>query len=157
MPKTLTIATQDFEFPVVGDNPDWGEQITDWATAVTDALTNVQQANDILTTSAIIANGINTPTSISGFSFDTSEVVSINAEYIIKRITTSPANNLVESGYITGNFDGSNWSITQEYVGDAEVDFTITSGGQIQYTSSTLSGSSYTGAISFKAKVFNDE
>lgn len=156
MAKTFIIGTSEYEFPVQGESPDWGEAITDWAEAVTEALSSVQQANDILTTSATISNGQATPASIPGFSFDTSEVVSINAEYIVKRVTTEPESNLVESGYIKGNFDGSSWSISRENIGDAEIEFTISAGGQIQYTSSSITSSSHVGTISFKAKVFND-
>lgn len=155
MPKTLTIGTESFEFPLEGDNAGYGESVTDWASAVTDALSTVQQPNDILTQEATINNNIITATSIPGFSFDTSEVVAINAEYIIKRTTVSPANNLVESGSIEGNFDGTNWSISRRQVGDAGIEFSITAGGQIQYTSSNLTGTSYAGTITYKAKVFN--
>lgn len=155
MPKTLTVGVDEFEFPVTGDSPDWGESVTDWATAVSNALTNVQQPNDILTQSASIANNQTSASSIPGFSFDTSEVLAINAEYIIIRRTVSPANNFVESGTLTGNFDGSDWTISRRQQGEAGVEFTITSGGQVQYTSSDVSGTSYTGEISFKAKVFN--
>lgn len=155
MSKTLIIGNEEFEFPVVGTNPQWGEEVTDWAEAVTDALTNVIQPNDILVQSATIANNRTTPASIPGFSFDTSEVVAINAEYIVKRTTDSPATNLVESGYITGNFDGNSWSISQRSNGFSGVEFDITTGGQITYTSSDISGTNYVGQISFKARVFN--
>lgn len=156
MPKILTVGTEEFEFPLEGENAGYGEQVTDWAEAVTDALTTVQQPNDILTQSAAINNNQTSAANIPAFSFDTSEVVAINAEYIIKRTTVSPVNNLVESGVIKGNFNGTSWSITIESVGDSEVELSITSAGQVQYTSSNISGSSYEGQISFKAKVFNE-
>jgi hypothetical protein len=155
MPRILIIGSEEFEFPESGDNPNWAEQVTDWAQSVTDSLQNVQQPNDVLTTSATIANNISSPTSIPGFSFDTSEVLAINGEYIIIRRTDSPSNNLVESGTITGNFDGTGWTITRRQQGDAEVEFSITAGGQVQYTSTNVTGTNYVGRISFKAKVFN--
>lgn len=155
MPKTIIIGTDSFDVPLQGDNPDYGESLTDLFEAIADALETVQQPNDILTQSGTIANNITVATSIPNFSFDTAEVQSINAEYIIKRTTAVPANNLVESGFIEGNFDGTNWSISRRQIGDAGVEFTVTSGGQIQYTSTDVSGTSYTGEISFKAKVFN--
>jgi len=155
MPKKLIIGTDEFEFPEQGDSPDWAEQVTDWATAVTEALTTVQQPNDILTQAALIANLQTTPASIPGFSFDTSEVVAINAEYIVIRRTVSPAVNMVESGFLSGNFDGTNWTISRRQQGEAGIEFSITPGGQVQYTSTDISGTSYEGVISFKAKVFN--
>ena len=155
MPKILTVGIEEFEYPLTGEQGQYGEEATDWATAVSDALSTVQQRNDIPSSSATILNGAITATAIPGFSFDTSEVISINCEFIITRTTLVPALNLVESGFIQGNFDGSSWNITIESVGDAGILLDITSGGQVVYTSSSLTGSNYTGSILFKAKVFN--
>jgi hypothetical protein len=156
MAKIVTIGTETFEIPQVGSNPDYGSELTDFFVAIADALANVQEPNDILKTTANIANNITVPTNIPAFSFDTSEVVSINAEYIVKRTTTTPPENLTESGIIRGNFDGSNWTITIESEGNSGILFSITPGGQIQYTSSNMIGASYSGEIIFKAKVFNE-
>lgn len=156
MPKTLTIGTEDFEIPLEGENGNYGEQISDWCEAVTDALETVQQRNDIPNTTATILNNRTSATSVTGFLFDTSEVISINSEFIVTRTTDSPAATLVESGFIQGNFNGSDWSITITSTGDSGVSFDITSGGQITYTSSNLTGTNYSGEIRFKAKVFND-
>lgn len=156
MPKTVTIGTETFEIPAEGDEGNYGEQISDWISAASDALATVQQRNDVPNSSASILNNMTTPTSIPGFIFDTSEVISINGEYIITRTTDVPAVNLTESGVIQGNFNGSVWSIAIEAIGNAGVTFSITSDGQIQYTSTNLTGSSYVGEIRFRAKVFND-
>lgn len=153
MAKTLIIGTDEFEFPIQGDSPDWGEAVTDWAEAVTDALSSVQQPNDVLRTTASIANNQTTFASIPGFSFDTSEVRSINSEYIVTRNTDTVS--LLESGFIEGNFDGTNWNISIRSIEDAEIEFQITSGGQVQYKSSNMSGANYVGEIIFRAKVFN--
>ena len=156
MSKTLTIGSETFEFPEQGTNPDWAEEVTDWATAVTDALQNVQAPNEILITSALINNNQSVPANIAGFSFNTSEVRSINAEYYIKRTTDVPAVNLVESGFIEGNFDGTDWTVSVRSNGTSEVDFDITPAGQLTYTSSNLTGSNYSGIIKFKSRVINE-
>jgi len=155
MPKSLTIGTEIFEFPLSGETGNYGSEVTDWATAVSDGLATVFQPNDILFTTVAISNNISSPVSITGFSFDTAEVISINAEYRIQRTTDSPANNLVESGVLQGYFDGTNWGISQERQGDAGVTFDITAGGQVTYTSTNLTGTNYSGVISFRARVFN--
>lgn len=157
MPKILIVGTEEFEFPLVGENADYGEQITDWATAVTDALTTVQQPNDILTTTAAINNNQTTFTNIPGFSFDTSEVIAINAEYIVSRTTSSPAETLSESGSIQGNYNGTQWTISRSFDGDADIELDITSSGQIQYKTGNMVGSGYVGSIIFKARVFNQD
>ena len=155
MPKILVVANQEFEFPLQGDSPDYGESVTDWATAVTGALTTVQQPNDIANSSAIILNNQLTFANINGFTFNTSEVVSINSEFIVKRSTSVPAVNLVESGFIQGNFDGAVWTYTIETVGNAGIEFDLNSAGQLRYKSTPLTGTNYIGSITFKAKVFN--
>jgi hypothetical protein len=157
MPKILIVGNEIFEFPLNGENGDWGESVTDWATAVSDALSTVQQPNDISRTSAQILNNVTTPTAVAGFLFDSSEVVSINSEFVITRTTDSPAQVLVQSGFIEGNYDGSTWSITIRSVKDAGVQFDITNSGQITYVSSNLVGSNYNGSIFFRAKVFNED
>lgn len=161
MPKTLIIGTDEFEFPQVGDNADWGQEVSDWAEAVSEALSSVQQPNDILRTSATINNNVTVPAVIPGFFFDTSEVRSINAEFIIKRTGTSPSTNLVDSGFITGSYDGTDWNIsirmTSNSTSGTGVSLDITSAGQVVYTSTFLNVTSHVGSIIFRAKVFNED
>jgi hypothetical protein len=157
MPKELTIGNETFEFPLSGENAGWGENVTDWATAVTSALSTVQQPNDITRTTAQILNNRSTDTSVTAFLFDSSEVVSVNGEYVVTRTTTSPAQTFVQSGFIQGNYDGTNWNIIHKSVGDAGVTLDITSSGQVTYTSTNITGSAYTGVILFRAKVFNED
>lgn len=156
MAKIVTIGTETFEIPQVGANPDYGSELTDFFVAIADSLANVQGRNDILRTSANIANNVSVPTNIPAFSFDTSEVVSITAQYIVRRTTTTPASVLQESGVIEGNYDGSQWKIVRSFIGDAEITLDITPSGQIQYTSSNLTNAGYSGEIIFSAKVFNE-
>jgi hypothetical protein len=155
MPKTLIIGNEEFEFPLENENGNYGESVTSWAEAVSTALETVQAPNDIPITTAAILNNVSSPTSILGFNFDTSEVIAITGEYIVRRSTEVPANNLVENGTIQGNFDGSNWTITHRATGDAGITFDITPSGQITYISTNVTGSNYSGEILFKAKVFN--
>jgi hypothetical protein len=156
MPKLLTVGSEEFEFPLEGQNAGYGSEVTDWAEAVTDALTTVQKPNDILTTTAVI-NNIAGTFSIPGFNFSVAEVISIDCRYFVKRVTTSPDDNFSEVGYIEGYYDGSEWGISIRTTGDAKILLSITSSGQFQYTltpSDVLAGS-HTGSITFEAKVIN--
>lgn len=157
MPKILTVGTEDFDFPIEGDNANYGSSITDWATAVTDGLTTVVQPNDITVTTASINNNVLVATPIPGFLFDTSEVISINAEAIVTRSTTSPAEIRCENVYINGNFNGTDWAVTVQTIAgiDSGVTFDINSSGQVTYISDNMAGTGYVGQIVFKAKVFN--
>lgn len=156
MSKIVTVGTEDFEIPEQGQNPDYAESLTDFFEAVGEALETVQQPNDILVTSASILNNQASFVDISGFIFDSSQVISINAEAIITRTTVSPANNLVENIIIQGSFNGTSWSFSVESPsGNAGVEFNITNAGQLQYKSSNITGTSYSGEITFRGKVFN--
>jgi hypothetical protein len=155
MPKTLTVGNEEFEFPLEGESPGYGSEITDWAEAVTDALSTVQKPNDILSTSAVIGNTPGT-FSIPGFSFSTAEVISINCRYFVSRTTTGPNATYVEVGNIEGYYDGSNWGISIKTTGDANILLSITPAGQMQYTiASPLPGATHSGEIVFEAKVVN--
>lgn len=157
MPKIVIVGTEEFEIPLEGENGNYGEQVSDWIVAVSDSLTTVLQPNDIVRTSASILNNISVATPVAGFLFDSSEVVSINAEFTVTRTTDFPAVTLVQSGIIEGNYDGSTWIITIRSVRDAGVLFDITNSGQITYTTPVpMTGTNYSGEILFKAKVFNE-
>lgn len=155
MSKTVIVGTEEFQIPEVGENPGYGEQLSDFFVAVADALSSVQKPNDIIQTSANIANNVSVATNIPGYSFDTSEVRAISSQFLITRSTDTPAVTITESGYIEGNFDGTNWNISIRSNGNSGVDLSITPAGQIQYTSTDLAGAGYVGSIIFEAKVFN--
>ena len=155
MSKTVIVGTEEYQVPVEGENPGYGSDLTDFFVAVADALSTVQRPNDIIQTSANIANNVTSFTNIPGFSFDTSEVRSINSKFLITRSTDVPATTLCEDGYIEGNYDGSNWTIAIRSNNNSGVEFNITPAGQVQYKSTELLGSNYSGEIQFEAKVFN--
>ena len=156
MPKILIIGTESYEVPLQGENGDYGESLTDFFEAVAVALSTVQQPNDVTNQTAIILNNQTTFADISGFIFDSSQVISINAEGIIKRSTVSPAVSLVEDVIIRGNFNGSSWVYSVISQGNAGIEFNITDAGQLQYrTPISMAGTSYAGAITFRGKVFN--
>lgn len=154
--KTVTIGVEEFEIPLTGENPDYSESLSDFFVAVADSLQTVVQPNDILVTSASINNNISSFTDIPGFFFNTAEVRSINSEFLIKRTTDIPSVNLVCNGTIQGHYTGSEWKIVVETIGNAEVELDIDATGQVQYKSSNLTGSNYSGSITFKAKVINE-
>ena len=154
MSKTLQVGSDIFKYPEQGTNPGWGEEATAWAEAVTDALKSVQGPNDILLTSAALANNITTLTNIPGFNFDTSDVQAVTAEFFVIRVYDSGATTVAQSGSMAGNYDGSTFYLTVQSVGDAGMDFDITNAGQVQYKSSDLANHMST-TIRFKAKTID--
>lgn len=154
MSRTVIIGNKTFEIPDPGEKPSWGEDTTDYLVAVADALSTVQGPNDILQSTATIANNVTTPTPIAGFSFDTSDVLAITCEFFVTRVYDSGASVVSESGNIIGSFDGSTFTISVDSEGDSGVEFDITNAGQITYTSSLLSNP-VSGTINFVAKTLD--
>lgn len=140
-----------FDIPETGE-PEWGEELTAYLDAVGDALQSVQGPNDILISTAPILNNQTTPINVTGLSFDSSEVLAVEVEYFIERVTTG--STITESGSIVGNYDGSAWKINTSGVGAVGVDFTVNGSGQFQYTSTNLTNY-VSGQIRFKAKTLD--
>lgn len=66
-------------------------------------------------------------------------------------------NTAVEGGTINIVYNpagptGNKWQIDRKYLGDASIDFNVTDTGQIQFSTSALSGTSHTGLITFSAQ-----
>lgn len=150
MPKKLQVGNNIHDYPVLGDGG-YGEEATAWAVSVTDALASVQGPNDILITSANLNNNQSTPANVSGLAFDTSEVLSVEIDFFVKREGTTTE---TENGIIYANYDGSDWKSTQESVGDAGVIFTFSASGQVQYTSTDFAGHTAS-SVRFRARTID--
>jgi len=156
MTKTLQIGSETFKYPVQGTNPaeNWGEEASEWAEAVTDALATVQGPNDILTTEATLANNQAVAADISGLQFDTGDVRHVSIEFLIRREYDSGSTVDVESGNIIGNYDGTDFYISIDSVGDSGVEVTVDATGQFQYTSDDKSNH-VSSSIKFKARTID--
>lgn len=154
MAKTLQIGSKVFEYPETGDKPGWGEEATAWAEAVTESIGNVQGVNDILITSANLNNNQAVAANINNFVFNTAQVQGVSSEFLIIRTYDAGASVVTESGTIYGNYNGSEFFITVESVGDAGIVFSITNTGQIQYTSSNLTNH-VSSVIRFRARTID--
>lgn len=138
MSVELTIGNETFEYPENGTNPQeqWGEEATEWARAVTAVLSTIQSPNDITLTTYTLNDNVSTPTNIVGLLFSTTAVIHVEVEYIIQRVVGATV--YTESGKILGNYDGTDFYISTETVGDSGIEVSVTSTGQFQYTSTNL-------------------
>lgn len=147
MTKLFRIGNDVFEYPQQGTGEGHGEDATAWAEAVTNSLANFLGPNDLLLTTANLANGVLSPSVIPGLTFNTGQVQHTNIEFLTIRIyddTTDPLNpiriRLVESGKIFGNYNGSDFRISIESVGDnTGIEIDVNNNGQFVYTSTDLS------------------
>lgn len=133
MSKILQIGNETFEYPETGD-ANWSEEATGWAEAVTDVLATVQGPQDILKTEAALVNG--SSGNIAGLVFDTGAIQQVIVKGYIKRVYTvvSGKPTEVESVVIEGAYNGSDFIIAPEYVGDdVGVSIDALSTGQFTY------------------------
>jgi len=159
MAKTLQVGSQTFSYPENGENPStgYGEEATAWAEAISNTVNTLQGPNDITVSSFSLTNNQTTPADITGLTFNVSTggILSVKVDYIIQRIYDSGASVVVESGLIIGNFDGSNFRMSEESTGDdAGITISVTSTGQFQYISSNLANST-SNVIKFKASTID--
>lgn len=160
MPKTLIVNNDEYQYPVAGEDPGWGEEATGWAEAVTEVLNDLQTPGDILqTTFSIPLTGSG---DVNGLLLGTATVRAARVDYSIYRVSTASPSGTVETGTFVAVYDnsaspGSRWTLTQQYQGNALVTFDITDSGQFTYVSSAgpHSAPGYSGIMKFRAKVLN--
>ena len=150
----LTVSGDVYEYPENREAPGWGEASSAWAVAVTAVLANVSGSGDVLQTSAVISNNVSSPTNIIGFSFDPTIVRGAVCEYSIYRKTDTTASERSETGMIFLSYLTQNtaWNMVVVGGGLADVTLSVTSAGQVQYTSTNLAGTNYSGTIKFRAR-----
>lgn len=153
MSKTLQVGEEIFEYPVTG-SPNYGEEATGWAEEVTTALKEVKGPGDISTTETILAG---TSGDIAGLQFDTSFVQRVFVEGLITR-TFNVNPTLIESFTIEGIYNGTEFLIQSEFVGqDTNVSFD-TVGGQFRFETVADPDDAPNGlTIKYKAKAIIDE
>jgi len=156
----LQVGNQYFNYPDPGTEAGWGEDATGWAEAVTNALTALIAPGDILPTSLVIQDGQSTAADVTGLFFNSNTIRAANIDYAVYRVSSSTNPGVAESGRLMIDLNdtaptGSKWSLIQIKNGDAGVTFSVTDGGQIQYTSTTIGLTGYTGVIDFSAKTLS--
>lgn len=153
MSTSVTISGTTYLIPSQGQSPAWGDDLNALLQALVSISNTAVGPADILTTSFTIANNSSTA-NVTGASFDTSTVRSAIISYSIYR--SSSTTEMSEAGQIMITYlsTAGTWQLSQYTVGTSGVTFTITNGGQIQYTSTNFSGISYVGKMKFSAKSF---
>lgn len=160
MSTPLVISGTSYNYPGSGESPNWGPDATDWAAAVTEALNTLLAPGDILETTFTIDNNTSVATNVNGLLFDSGTVRAANIDYAVYRTSTSnPAGN-AETGTMYLIFDdsasaGTKWKLTQKVDSAAGVVFLIGDDGQIQYLSSDIGATGYSGMITFRAKTLS--
>lgn len=148
MSVIITIQGTPIEFPSSGESPNWAPAVIEFAQAVENAILSAVGPYDIASQVFNLSSDINNNTDITDLNFPTAAVRSAYIKYAVIRVGTTTK---IESGNILAVYDGSSWTLSRDYIGDADCTFNITSAGQVQITTPTLAGYS-SGKVSFSAQ-----
>lgn len=104
-----------------------------------------------------IANGQASAANITGLAFSSAAYKGALITMEVRRKTDS--SEVIDHGMWTARYKDStsSWELLRVVGGGDEtgVTLSITAGGQVQYTSDTLSGANYSGTFKFRAMTFN--
>lgn len=155
MSISIVIQGTTYNIPEQGQSPPWGEDLSNILQAITTSLNSVVGPSDVLTTNFTIANNQSSVANVTGLAFDVSTVRSAIISYSLYRSSAAPS-EFSECGQIMITYKSvaNSWELTQFLTGSSGVVFTITNAGQVQYTSTNLSGGSYVGKMKFSARSF---
>lgn len=154
---SITIQGTLIDFPDSAQSPNWAEPIIQFAQAVEQALSSVAGPFDVPPQIFVMTANVNTNIALPSLAFPTSTVRAAFIRYAVFRNTTGGgASTVAEAGNMVVVYNpdsiGAKWEITRDYVGNAEVTFTITDDGQVKFSSTSITGSSHTGQITYTAQ-----
>lgn len=157
MAKILTVLGTPYVYPEQGTNPTWGDDASEWAEAVTDALGLVVGPNDIAVATVGIEDNQTEFTSVLGLLIAPLAGRRCTITYSATRTDGDGGNiRIAEAGSITGQVIDGEWLISYvKDAGDAGLEFDISSSGQVRYKSSAVGGN-YAGSITYKAEVIDE-
>lgn len=150
----VTINGNTYTLNQQGDAPPWGEQLSDILLALIDVANTNIGTGDILNTSFEPSNNISSVTNVTGLQFDAAIIRSAIIEYSIYRSTNSEEGSECGTMLATYSSTDDSWEVARYSVGDSGLTFTVTAGGQFQYTSTNMSGTGYSGLMRFRARAF---
>lgn len=160
MSNNINIQGTIISFPSSAESPNWAPAVDQFAQAVEGALASVVGAFDVAPQALIIdAYNPGTNINIAALSFPISTVRSAFIRYAVYRTTS---NDLAgESGEISIFYNpagpnGNKWELAQSILsgisGNGRITFNITDSGQIQFSTTALTGSSHSGKLTFVAQ-----
>lgn len=114
------------------------------------ALQNLLGGGTIAQTTFTVANNTG-PSNVTGLTVSSATCLAATVKYQMRRVTDS--SERITKGVLHLFYRNltSAWDIVQESEGDESgVTFSVTAGGQVQYTSDDHTGANYSGSMKFK-------
>lgn len=155
MSVPISIQGTTVNFPSSGDSPNWAPAIIQFAQLVAGALAFTIGPFDVPPQTFVMTSNVNTNVNLPSLSFPTSQVQGALISYSVSRSTNSVV--LSETGSIYVNYNSSfptnqKWEINKDFLGGAQITFSITDVGQVRFSTTLIAGTSYQGSVTYQAK-----
>lgn len=134
--------------------------LSSWFNQIKTVLTSIEAffgtSGYISETSFTLANGQASAANVTGLSFNKDNHKGAQVWAQVTRKTGTNESVSIGRLLLYYKTNSAAWYLEDELMGDDDgVVFSITSAGQVQYTSDTMAGSGYSGTIKFRAMSFN--
>lgn len=148
------------QIPLAGSSPQWASAIIQAFQLIANALNISAGPFDIPPQNYIMTSNVNTNVPIPNLSFPVSAVSGAVVFYGCTRSSSGVGGvNVSQSGililnYTPGLSPGTLWQITDEWAGitgGAGITFSMTDTGQLEFTTTAITGSTPIGNINFRA------
>lgn len=159
----ITIKGTPINIPASGANPNWSPAIIEAFQALADAVNVFTGSFDVAPqTMNIDVYNSSSNIDVTNLSFPPADVRAVAIFYTVYRKTdeSAPAAGdnmeVAETGTLSCVYNNSRpstqkWEVGRVGPGDALIDFTMDDLGQIQFTTSPLTGINHTGVVSYRA------
>jgi hypothetical protein len=142
-------------FPASGESPNWSSAVIQFAQLVAAALAFSVGPFDVPPQVYVMTSNANTNVNLPNLTFPTSTVRGAIVIYSVFRSTN--LSTVSETGQIYVNYNptfpvGKKWEISNDHVGNANSSFTILDVGQLQFSTTLLAGTGFSGTITYQAK-----
>jgi hypothetical protein len=141
-------------FPASGDSPNWAPAIIQFAQLVAAALQFSFGPFDIPPQTYTMTANVNANVALPNLTFPPSQVQGAIINYSVFRSTNTVV--ATETGQIYINYNSSfptsqKWEISTSHVGISNTTFSITDVGQVQFSTTSITGTGYTGFVTYQA------
>lgn len=154
---TVVIQGTVINVPDDGASPDWSPGIIQFCEATATALSGAVGTFDVSPQTFDISayNPTSVPVAIPNLAFSPSVVLSATITISCTRTTNSTTvseTSILNIVYNATNSTGLLWELTRQATANANITYTITDTGQLEFATTSISGTGYTGVLSFSAK-----
>jgi hypothetical protein len=152
----ITIQGTVISFPSSGQDPNWSNSLIDFAVAVQNALAGVVGPSDVAPQTLVLDSynpGSGIP--IPNLTFSTTTVRAAFIRYTCYRSTSATSAGevgTIRTWYNPNGPTNNKWEYDRDYVGNAQISFTISDQGQVSISTATLAGINHVGSLSYSAQ-----